>query len=180
LLAADPLHDLECESLTATTFPGRPAHLTPPYCDFLRRRFAPPPLGGGRKLYLSRGDFARQLVNQAEIAGILTDRGYEICEPHLDAAVLAKCAAATHLVSLEGSGFYNAFAAPVGTRSLIILPEAGQTLPYNLMLALSAGHHLFLTVASSVAVAGRDPSSADLHLDPGLFLRALAAMDTAA
>lgn len=180
LLVPDPAFDFECESLTATTFPGRPAHLTPPYGEFLRRRFAPPPLGAGRRLYLSRAGFVRQFVNASAIEQVLRDHGYEICEPHHDPGVLAKCAAATHLVSLEGSGFYNAFAAPPGTRSLVIIPEHGQTLPYNLVLALSAGHRLFVLLARSVLKPGADPSAADVSLDPVEFACALESMDAAA
>jgi capsular polysaccharide biosynthesis protein len=180
IIGADPACDLECESLTATTFPGLPAHLTPPYVDFLRHRFAPPPRGSRRRLYLSRAGFTRVFRNAPEIERVLADHDYELCQPHLDPDVLAKCADATHLVSLEGSGFFNAFAAPAGTRSLVILPEAGQTLPYNLMLALSAGHKLFLLVARSLIRPGQDPVVADVMLDPSEFDRALKAMDAPA
>ncbi len=177
LIPPDPGTDFECESLTATTFPGRPAHLTPPYCDFLRHRFAPPPRGAGRRVYLSRAGFARNFVNAPAIEDVLRAHGYEVCEPHRDPHALARCAAASHLVSLEGSGFYNAFAAPPGTRSLVILPEGGQTLPYNLLVALSAGHHLHLLLARSVPTPNPDPSVSAVMLDPAELARALDVMD---
>jgi capsular polysaccharide biosynthesis protein len=179
LIGANPQHDLACDSLTVTTFPGRPAHISPPYCEFLRRRFVPPPLGAGRRIFLSRSGFARRIVNEPEVNAVLARHGYEFCQPHQDPEVFAKCAAATHLVSLEGSGFTNAFAAPPGTHSLIILPEAGQTLPYNQVLALSAGHRVHLLGAESVPVPGRDPSAADVRIDPALLTQALAGMEAA-
>jgi len=179
IISDDPRFDLECDSLTATTFPGRPAHLTPPYCDFLRRRFAPAPLGSGRRLYLSRRGYSRQIVNYDAIERILLQHDYEICQPDEDPEILAKCAAAAQIVTTEGAGFYNAFAAPPGTRVLIILPESGQTLPYNQVLALSCGHQLSLMMAASVPVAARDANAGDMHVDPELFVRGLAALEAA-
>ncbi len=176
IVEGDPTHDFSCEDLTATTFPGLPAHLTPCYVDFLRRRFAPPPLGHKRRLYLARGGFRRNFRNSTEIDAVLASAGYETCWPHSDPDVLAKCAAASHLVALEGSNFFNAFAAAPGTRALIILPEAGQTLPFTLSLATAAGFETHLLVARSLIDGTVEPSSADVHLDPALLARTLERM----
>lgn len=177
LVDADDHHDLWCEELTATTFPGLPAHLTPPYLDFLRRRFAPPPQGSHRRVYLARSGFRRNFRNAAEVETVLREHGYEICVPHTDPDVLAKCAAASHLVSLEGSNFFNAFAAPPGTRALIIIPSAGQTLPYTLTLAYYGGFDTRLLLAASLPDDSTDATAADLHIDPDLLAVTLNRMD---
>ena len=179
ILGSDHPCDLECDDLTVTTFPGLPAHLTPPCIEFLRRRFAPSHLGKNRKIHLSRAGFRRDFSNAAEIDAVLRQHGYEICHPHTDKDVLAKCAAATHLFALEGSNFFNAFAAPAGTKSLVVLPSAGQTLPYTLMLAASSGFESHLLVAESLCTkASEDPESADVYLDPGLLSDTLSRMDS--
>jgi len=171
-------HDLECDDLTVTTFPGLPAHPTPDCVEFLRR-LAPAPLGKGRKIYLSRGGFRRDFINAPEIDAVLVRHGYEICHPHKDPEVLAKCAAATHIVSLEGSNFFNAFGAPPGTKSLIIIPTSGQNLPYTLMLAASAGFESHLLAAESVITSPEeDPMNANVHLDPEVLSLTLTRMES--
>ena len=173
IIAWDPLQDLVCESLTATTFPGRPGHIAPPYADFLRRRFAPPESGNKRKLYLSRTGYRRNFRNAQEVEAVLVHRGYEICHPHTDPAVFAKCAAASHVVAIEGANFFNVFACAPGTKVLLILPDAGPTLPYTLTLGLSARLDMHLLTARSLDQPHIDPGIADVILDPGTLSDAL-------
>ncbi len=177
ILGGDSTTDFWCEDLTATTFPGLPAHLTSSYVDFLRRRFSPVPQGYGRRLYLARAGFRRNFKNVSEIEAVLNRAGYEICLPHLDVNVLAKCAAATHIVALEGSNFFNAFAAQPGTRALLILPDAGQTLPFTLSLATAAGFETHLLAARSLVENAEEPTSANVYLDPALLARTLDRME---
>ncbi|HTJ78567.1 MAG TPA: glycosyltransferase family 61 protein [Rariglobus sp.] len=178
IINADPVNDLECEDITVTSFPGLPAHITPPFIEFLRRRFSPPPLGQNRKIYLTRAGFRRNFVNAAEIDDVFALHGYEICHPHSDLDILAKCAAASHIVALEGSNFFNAFAAPPGTKSLIILPSSGQTLPYTLSLSNSAGFESHLLMAESIVKNTEDTESADVYLEPELLARTLTRIET--
>jgi len=170
-------HDLQCDHVTATTFPGRPAHLVPVYAEFLRRRFAPTPLGASRRLYLTRTGFRRNFRNATALEEILATHGYESCHPHSDPDVFAKCAAATHVVAIEGANFFNVFACPSGTKVLLILPDASQNLPYAITLALSAGHHLHLLAARSLDQPAIDPGIADIFLEPGALASALQQMD---
>ena len=172
-------HDIECEHLTATTFPGRPGHIAPFYADFLRRRFAPPPSGARRRLYLARTGFRRNFRNVSAIEAVLADHGFETCRPHEDPDIFAKCAAATHVVAMEGANFFNVFACPVGAKALLILPDAAQTMPYALTLGLSAGLNLHLLAAHSLDQPAIDPGIADAFLDPGTLAAALRKMDSA-
>jgi capsular polysaccharide biosynthesis protein len=171
-------HDLQCESLTASTFPGRPGHIAPAYAEFLRRQFAPAAARPRRKIYLSRQGFRRNFRNAAEVEAVLRRFGYETCLPHQDAGAFAKCAAASHVVAIEGANFFNAFACAAGTRALLILPDAGPTQPYTLTLGLSAGFEMFLITARSLDQPQVDPGTADVHLEPASLAAALAQMET--
>jgi hypothetical protein len=177
ILNWDPRHDLVCESLTATSFPGRPGQIAPVYAEFLRRRFAPVPGKTRRKIYLSRNGYRRNFRNAAEIEAVLGRHGYEICHPHSDPAVLAKCAAASHVVAIEGANFFNVFACRPGTRVLLVLPDAGPTMPYAMTLGLSARLDLHLITARSLDQPQLDPGIADVELDPSALDNALAQMD---
>jgi len=173
ILTWDCSHDLVCDSLTATTFPGRPGHIAPPYADFLRRRFAPQADGEKRKLYLSRSGYRRNFRNSQEIEAVFAHHGYEICHPHTDPAVFAKCASSSHVVAIEGANFFNVFACAPGTKVLLILPDAGPTLPYTLTLGLSAQLDMHLLAAQSLDQPKVDPGIADVMLDPLTLSRAL-------
>jgi len=177
VLNCDRTHDLVCESLTATSFPGRPGQIAPVYADFLRRRFAPAPTGAKRKLYLSRRGFRRNFRNAKAIEAVLHKLGYEECLAHEDNAVFAKCADASHVVAIEGASFFNAFACPKGTKVLLILPDAGPTMPYTLTLGLSAGFEMFLLAAQSLDQPRVDPGIADIHLDPAELAGVLTQME---
>jgi hypothetical protein len=170
-------HDLECESLTATTFPGRPGHIAPPYAEFLRRRFAPAAKQRVRKIYLSRAGHRRHFRNAASVEAVLARHGYETCLAHSDPDVFAKCAEATHVAAVEGASFFNTFCCAPGTKVLLILPDAGPTLPYALTLGLSAGHELYLLAATSLDQPQVDPGIADIQLDPAALDAALARMN---
>ena len=81
VLNHDPSHDLECDELTATTFPGAPGNLPAYTPEFLRSRFAPLARPKGRRLYLSRAGSRRYLANAAEVEALLTARGFETILP---------------------------------------------------------------------------------------------------
>jgi hypothetical protein len=179
ILNWDPRHDLVCESLTATTFPGRPGHIAPVYAEFLRRRFAPTVSTATRKIYLSRDGYRRNFRNAAEVEAVLSRHGYEICHPHSDRDVFAKCAAASHVVAIEGANFFNVFACPPDTKILLVLPDAGPTMPYAMTLGLSARLDLYLITARSLDQPQIDPGIADVELDPSALDDALAQMDAA-
>lgn len=176
LLGWDRGHDLQCDHLTATTFPGRPGHIAPPYAEFLRRRFAPPAARRSRKVYLARHGHRRNFRNLADIEAMLTRHGFEIVQPHADPAVFGKCAEATDVVAIEGANFFNVFNCAPGTRVLLILPDAGPTLPYTLTLAMAAGLQLHLLPARSLDQPHLDPGIADIHLEPATLADALQTM----
>lgn len=179
ILNWDPRHDLVCESLTATSFPGRPGQIAPVYAEFLRRRFAPAPASAKRKIYLSRNGYRRNFRNAAEVEAVLSRHGYEICRPHSDPDVFAKCAAASHVVAMEGANFFNVFACPPHTKILLVLPDAGPTMPYAMTLGFSARLDLYLITARSLDQPQIDPGIADVELDLSALDAALAQMDAA-
>lgn len=177
ILNWDRSHDLVCDSLTATTFPGRPGHIAPAYAEFLRRRFAPAADGKKRKIYLSRNGYRRNFRNTAAVETVLADHGYETCRPDSDPAIFAKCAGASHVVAIEGAGFFNVFACPPDTKTLLILPDAGPTMPYTLTLGLSARLDMHLLTAHSLDQPAVDPGIADVELEPKTLAAALKQME---
>jgi len=173
----NPTLDYECDSLTATTFPGRPGHIAPTYSSFLRRQFKPTSHLPQRKLYLSRRGYRRDFRNAADVDDLLARHGFEACYPHCDPQVLSKCASATHVVAIEGANFLNIFACAPGTKALLILPDAGPTLPYCLTLASSAELALYLLAARSLDQPTTEPGIADVHVDLAQLSTALEQMN---
>ncbi|MFM1747491.1 MAG: hypothetical protein RLZZ188_1157 [Verrucomicrobiota bacterium] len=171
--------DFVCDSLTVTTFPGRPGHIAPVYANYLRQRFAPPASGKARRIYLSRAGFRRNFRNATDIDLLLAARGFEACSPHADVDLLAKCAAAEQVVAIEGANFFNVFSCAPGTKVLLILPDSAHTRPFTITLALSAGLRLYVLPARSLDQPAVDPGIADIHVDPAALRRALDLMDAA-
>jgi len=174
LLGYDPQHDLACDDLTASQYPGVPGHIAPVYGEFLRRRFAPAPRRRNRRVYLSRTGFRRNFSNRDEIEAILRTHGFEEVQAHVDPETLQKCAEAECVVSIEGANFFNAFACPAGTKVLVIFPDRlPHSVPYALSLAQACGLQAFVMSGATVGPADLDGGTADLHVDPLVFQQAL-------
>lgn len=174
LLTHDPAHDLDCEELTATRFPGVPGYFSPPYAEFLRGRFSPPPTRRDRRIYLSRRGFRRNFANVEEIESILRQHGFEEVRADTDPATRQKCAEAALVFSLEGANFFNALWCPAGTRVLLVFPDRlPHSLPYALSMAGACGFKAFAIGGRSVGPATLDGGIADVHLDPDVLNDAL-------
>lgn len=177
LLDHDPRHDLCCEHLTATSFPGHPGHLSPPYADYLRAAFAPRPQRRDRRLHLSRRGARRNYANTAEVDAVLNARGFEEVLPHKDPDMLLKATEASFIFSLEGANFFNALFAPAGTRTLLVFPDRlSHDIPYALSMSGAARHELHVMSARTLGPAGIDGGSAPVYLDPKTLGDALDAM----
>ena len=173
LLNFDPLHDLQCEELTATNFPGRPCHIAPSYVEFIRTRFGPVPKKRDRRIHLSRTGARRNYANPKEILPLLEKYGFEDVVPDRDPEIFQKCAEAEFIVSIEGANFINAVFSPSVTRALIIFPDRGVDAPYALTLSESCGMTTFAICGETIGPDSVDGGIANFHLDPSKFESAL-------
>lgn len=175
VLAQDPRHDLFADELVATSYPGTPGYI-PSYAPaLLRERFLPTDApasaaSAGRRIFLSREGFRRDLAARAQVEQLLRARGFEIVRPQVDDAIAA-CAEAACVVAQEGSNFMNALFCPSGARLLLLCPPTVD-LPYALSLAAAGGHHL--RVVETPSPSG-DPEG-KVGLDLARFERTLDAL----
>lgn len=167
LLAHDPAFDLLADELVATTYPGTPGYLPAYTPQFLRSRFGPSPARTGRRIFLSREGFRRDLARRGEIETLLRAHGFEIIRADRDDALQA-CAEAGCVVGQEGANFMNALFCPPGARLLLLLPDYVD-LPYALTLAASGGHSIWV---QSVRTSPHDVHG-PVTLDLALFTRTL-------
>jgi len=177
LLNYDARHDLECEHLTATAFPGHPGYLSPPFAQHLRARFAPVATRNDRRVHLSRRGFRRNYTNAPEIDAILQSRGFEEVQSATAGDAVQKCAEAAFVFSLEGANFFNAAFCPAGVRVLLVFPDRlPHHLPYALSLCGALDHQVHVMAGQSIGPASLDGGEADLVIDPALLVQALDAL----
>jgi hypothetical protein len=159
--------DLWSEELTATSFPGVPGHISRPYSDFLRSKFAPTPRRRDRRVYLSRHGYRRNFSNLKEVEDVLGRNGFEEVRPHEDAETLQKCTEAAFVFCIEGANFFNAAFCPAGTRVMLVFPDRlPHAVPYALTLAEAAGFQTWLIGGGTVGPSDVDGGIADVYLDP--------------
>jgi capsular polysaccharide biosynthesis protein len=105
---------------TGSAFYQKPMTFQPAIIDWLRDRFLKPRAGsqGGRKLYISRTGHSqvheRRLLNEAEIAEIASEQGFEIIraeELSFESQVMLFSQASV-ITGPHGSGFVNMVFAP--------------------------------------------------------------------
>ncbi len=177
LLNHDDTHDLECEHLTATAFPGHPGHLSPPYAQHLRSRFAPAATRNDRRVHLSRRGFRRNYVNAPEIDAVLQARGFEEIQSATAVDVVQRCAEAAFVFSLEGANFFNAAFCPADVRVLLVFPDRlPHHLPYALSLCGALDHQVHVMAGQSIGPVSLDGGEAGLIINPTLLAQALDAL----
>lgn len=94
--------------------------------DFLMRHYRIDTLPASRRLYISRGDARlRRVANEAELAGVLADYGFEAYEmgelPF--ARQIELFASAEAIVAPHGAGLMNLMFCQPGARVLEVFPE---------------------------------------------------------
>ncbi|MEM9826363.1 MAG: glycosyltransferase family 61 protein [Planctomycetota bacterium] len=129
------------ESLLLTTFPGLPRCYPPWAIDFLRMHFLqsdPPPSSGGRRLFVSRKGFDRDIQNRDEIESIAKTMGFEIFQPHLHDDAPRIFSQAEIVVGGHGAGLADVAYCKPGTQVLELLADV-HIYPYYYSIAASAG-----------------------------------------
>jgi len=122
-VACDPASHFRCANLLVPSTPGNPGNPPAWACDFLREIFladapAPPPAGGGRKIYVSRaGARFRRVLNGDEVERALAARGFETVRlEELTVREQARLfAAADVVVAPHGAGCTNVVFCRPGT-----------------------------------------------------------------
>jgi Glycosyltransferase 61 len=173
---------------TGSAFLMPPLTFQPAIIDWLRDRFLRPRAGsqGGRKLFISRTGHSqvheRRLLNDAEIAGVAGEQGFEIIRPEelsFESQVILFSEASV-ITGPHGSGFVNMVFAPRGAKIIEMLgPRYNRERPASL--------HPYVKIAAMlgqnfVRVIGRSDDKPILRnfvpyetytIDPDEFRRAI-------
>jgi capsular polysaccharide biosynthesis protein len=97
------------------------------------------------RIFLTRGNLRRNLLNLAEIEGILREHGFSVIDPADHPATIEHCANAEIIAGVDGSNLANIAFAPEGACIMIfICATAAPPEPYNLTLATSGGRQLHI------------------------------------
>jgi capsular polysaccharide biosynthesis protein len=153
------------------------------YARWLRERLAPDAEAepGGRRLFVSRGSAAsRRVVNEAELAPVLAEHGFEVVDPAgmSIAEQVALFSRASAVVGPHGAGLTNLLFSLPGTRvvELFAAPAAQGVSNYR-VLASHLGMPYSRLLAQPVAnESRRGPHYLDMEVDPRLLARALGAI----
>ena len=140
-------YDYEAERLVATCFPCEVGTITPEMARYLRDLASPwRAVGRSReRIFLTRGNLRRNLLNLAEIEGILREHGFSVIDPADHPATIEHCANAEIIAGVDGSNLANIAFAPEGACIMIfICATAAPPEPYNLTLATSGGRQLHI------------------------------------
>lgn len=165
LLGHDKAHDLQCQMLTATTFPGRPGQFSREYANFIRSRFARHSAQRNRRIYLSRRGYRRNVSNQVEFIALLEQHGFEEVLADREVDIRDICAAAALVISAEGANFFNVVFCAPGTRVLLIVPDRLHAVPYAMTMAEAAGLRTWLMAGRSLGSPETDGGTADFEVD---------------
>jgi capsular polysaccharide biosynthesis protein len=134
----------------------------PAIIDWLRDKFIRPGTGsqGGRKLFISRSGHSqalgRRLLNEAEIAGIASEQGFEIIraeELSFEIQVMLFSEASV-ITGSHGSGFGNMVFAPRGAKIIDMMgPRYNRERPLSLQpylkIATTLGHNYVRIIGRS-------------------------------
>ena len=126
-----------------------------------------------RRIYLSRGQARRRIIgNEAEIASVLADKGFETvhAEDMSFGAQLRMFSQTAALVAPHGAGLANIAFMPPGGAVLELQPE-GQDYAGSVMyraLSSLAGHRYGIFIGSQAA-----DNSRTMHFDPQILQRAV-------
>lgn len=129
---ADALHLEQCIVATACSISN--LREPPPLMAEIGRELVikvtgRPPMRGDRRLYLTRSRetsyWSRQLENDAEIASLLTSRGFDVLDPgrlsiEQQIEVFSRCET---IVAPHGSALANTIFAPPGCRVVDLMPD---------------------------------------------------------
>ncbi|MDQ3726423.1 MAG: glycosyltransferase family 61 protein [Actinomycetota bacterium] len=153
------------------------------YARWLRERLAPDTGAepGGRRLFISRASAAsRRVVNEAELAPVLAEHGFEVVDPAgmSIAEQVALFSRASAVVGPHGAGLTNLLFSPPGTQvvELFAAPAAQGVSNYRVLASHLGMLYSRLLAAPVANEGGRGPHSLDMELDPRLLARALSAI----
>jgi Glycosyltransferase 61 len=121
----------------------------------------------GRRLYVSRGGYGREAVEERSVEALLREHGFEIYRPQEHADQPRDFAEAEMVVGPHGAGLANLAFCRTGTRVVEIVPTDNAH-PFYYSLAVSAGLDYGYLAAQSVVdrdPATFGPSPYDFHVE---------------
>ncbi len=136
-----------------------------------RRRLVSPAATAHRKVYLSRSDTTRRVMNEDAVIALLAARGYEVIQPEklCVAEQIALFAEVSHIVAPNGAALTNMVYASPGARIVVLYNRfsvAGGSDFYFDALAQACGHGFVQLDCKPVDVNQvARPADADIMVD---------------
>jgi capsular polysaccharide biosynthesis protein len=152
------------------------------YARWLQERLGLGRTGGGRRLFVSRGDAGwRRVANEDELAGVLEERGFEIveCARLPLARQIELFAEAEIVVGPHGGGMTNLLFSPPGTKVLELFSVTAAQGDSNYRVIASHLGQPYARLLGEIVGEGRSAHDLDMRIDPRLLERTLDALEAA-
>jgi len=146
MLPQPSAHNLRADRVTLLNLPKIWLRPRQEQVHWLRARLNVPPATAARRLFVSRGNLRRRLLNEDEIERLLRGYGFQTIYPHemTFAEHMRVFGEAQIILGMYGSGMFNAMLAPPGT--LVITPQNPYWWDPELMrlTSLLSQHHWYM------------------------------------
>lgn len=158
---------IQADVVLAPSFPGIRRNYPDWVVDFFRRAVAQPPTAINRRLYISRGNGSRKIVNEQALLSILHEYGFEIYDPSQHTEQPRDFFEVAVVVGAHGAGLTDLVFCQPGANVLEMIPS-DHVFPYYCSISQAAKLRYGYLIGGSLKERNSsvfDPSPYDFKID---------------